>query len=225
METGSSAWAKEAKAVFRKEVVAELRFRHGLTSSIMMALLTVVAIAFATYGQPLAAGHHAGLIWVALLFGSFAALGRGFIQEEETGTADLLRSIVSGTGAFWGKWFYHALLFTVIASVSLPVYYLLLIPVVASPMALVAVFLVGGASLVSALTFCGALVARSSAKGMLLAVSAFPILLPWTIMAIAATKAALLGDNSWTAIQGLIGYSLAQCGAASLLLDRIWSEK
>lgn len=198
--------------------------RQGLTAALLMAVVTVVALGFASLGAGLSVGLQAGLFWIALLFGLFNALARGFIVEEETGTADLLRVGATPSCVYWGKWLFHLSLYGLLSLIVVPLFYLFLKPASGSGWSLFAMWLLGGLSLVTAMTFCGALVARTTVRGVLLAAVTFPLLLPMVLMAIAGTKQALLGQNVLDAIQGLLGYGLTLSAGASWIFDKIWRE-
>jgi heme exporter protein B len=198
--------------------------RQGLTASLLMAVVTVVALGFAGLGTSLSEGLQAGLFWIALLFGLFSALARGFIVEEETGTADLLRVGATPTCVYWGKWLFHLSLYSLLSVVVVPLFHLFLKPPVGNVWGLFSMWLLGGLSLVTAMSFCGALVARTTVRGALLAALTFPILLPMVLMAIAGTKQALLGQSVQDALQGLFGYGLTLSAGASWVFEKIWKE-
>jgi ABC-type transport system involved in cytochrome c biogenesis permease component len=123
-----SNWAREALAIWRKDLRQEWRLRQGMVAALLMGVATVVGVGFAALGQTLSVGLQAGLFWVAVLFGMFPALARGFIVEEETGTADLLRLAARPISVFWGKWLFHATLYALLSAVLVPLYALLVAP-------------------------------------------------------------------------------------------------
>lgn len=219
-----SSWARETLAILRKDTLQEWRSRQGLTSAVLMAVVTVVALGFASLGQNLNEGLQAGLLWVALLFGMSGALARGFLVEEETGTADLLRVGATPSAVYAGKWLFHGSLFLVLSAIILPLHALFLKPDAVSALGLGLMWSAGGLSLVSALTFCGALVARTAVKGALLAALAFPVLLPMMLMAVSGTKTAFEGESVWGALQGLWGYGLMLTAGGPWIFERFWRE-
>lgn len=219
-----SAWGRETLAIWRKDLILEWRMRQGLTAALLMAVVTVAALGFASLGAGLSEGLQAGLLWIALLFGLFSALARGFIVEEETGTADLLRVGATPSCVYWGKWLFHLSLYGLLSLIVVPLFYLFLKPASGNGLGLLTMWLLGGLSLVTAMTFCGALVARTTVRGALLAALTFPVLLPMVLMAIAGTKQALLGQGVQDAVQGLLGYGLTLSAGASWIFDKIWRE-
>ncbi len=215
---------RESVAIWRKDLLQEWRLRQGIVASLLMGVVTVVGIGFAVLGERLESGVQAGLFWLALLFGLFPALARGFITEEETGTADLLRVGPRPSAVFWGKWLFHATLYLIISLVLLPLYAIMIAPPMGNLLGMLLLWLLGGFCLVSVLTLCGALVARTALRGPLLAVLTFPLLLPLLLMLIAGTKAALLNQSVWGALQGVLGYALMMSAGAAWVFERIWRE-
>jgi ABC-type transport system involved in cytochrome c biogenesis permease component len=174
-------------------------------------------------GQTLSVGLQAGLFWVAVLFGMFPALARGFIVEEETGTADCcvwrrapsassgqvavprdaVRAAECGAGSAvraagravgWG-----------VGRVA-------------------AVVAGGGFCLTTVLTLCGALVAQTAVRGALLAGLTFPLLLPLLLILIAGTRQALEGAFPAEPLQGVFGYALALSAGGAWVFEKVWRE-
>ncbi len=198
--------------------------RQGIVASLLMGVATVVGIGFAALGQTLSAGLQAGLFWTALLFGLFPALARGFIVEEETGTADLLRIGARPASIFWGKWLFHATLYALLSVVLVPLYALLVAPPRGHALGWLLLWLGGGFCLTSILTLCGALVAQTTVRGALLAGLTFPLLLPLILILIAGTRQALEGALPAEPLQGIFGYALALSAGGAWVFEKVWQE-
>jgi len=205
-------------------MLQEWRLRQGIVASLLMGVVTVVGVGFAVLGEALEAGLQAGLFWIALLFGLFPALARGFITEEETGTADLLRVGARPSAVFWGKWLFHATLYLLLSIVLIPLYALMIASLRGDLFGWLILWGLGGFCLVSVLTLCGALVARTAIRGALLAVLTFPLLLPLLLLLIAGTKAALQGQSLWGVVQGVLGYAMMMSAGAAWVFERVWRE-
>ncbi|MDW8051131.1 MAG: heme exporter protein CcmB [Armatimonadota bacterium] len=218
------SWVREVVAIWRKDLVQEWRLRQGIVASLLMGVATVVGVGFAALGQTLSAGLQAGLFWVALLFGLFPALARGFIVEEETGTADLLRVGARPVSVFWGKWLFHATLYLLLSAVLVPLYALLVAPLKGNLLSWLLLWLGGGFCLTSVLTLCGALTAQAATRGALLAGLSFPLLLPLVLILIAGTRQALEGSFPAEPLQGIFGYALALSAGGAWVFERVWQE-
>ncbi len=219
-----SSWAREVRAIWLKDLRQEWRLRQGVVASLLMGVATVVGIGFAALGQTLSAGLQAGLFWTAVLFGMFPALARGFIVEEETGTADLLRVAARPPSVFWGKWLFHATLYGLLSGVLVPLYALLVAPISGHFGGWLLLWLGGGFCLTSVLTLCGALVAQTTVRGALLAGITFPLLLPLMLMLIGGTRQAIEGVFPAEPLQGVFGYALALSAGGAWVFEKVWRE-
>lgn len=195
-----------------------------MLASLLMGIATVVGIGFAALGQTLSPGLQAGLFWVAILFGMFPALARGFIVEEETGTADLLRVAARPASVFWGKWLFHATLYLCLSAILVPLYALLVAPLTGRWDAWLLLWLGGGFCLTSVLTLCGAFVAQTAVRGALLAGLTFPLLLPLILMLIAGSRQAIEGLFPAEPLQGVFGYALAFSAGGAWIFEKVWRE-
>jgi heme exporter protein B len=225
-----SNWVREALAVWRKDITAEWRSRHGVLTALLFGVMTVIALGLATStssGQ-LSADVQSGLLWVALLFTGITALARGFLIEEEQSTADSLRLAAAPTAVYFGKLGFHLTLLTVLGIVIIPLFILLLGVKPANWGLFLLILLLGGLCLTVGITTCGALVAKANSRGTLLAVIAFPILIPQIALAVTGTKAALIGgielSYAWSSIGGLLAYLIALTALSPLIFRFIWRE-
>ncbi|MCS7209114.1 MAG: heme exporter protein CcmB [Fimbriimonadales bacterium] len=222
--TSRWSWAREVLAIWRKDLRQEWRQRQGLTASLLMGVATVVGVGFAALGQALSSGLQAGLFWVALLFGMLPALARGFIAEEEAGTADLLRVAARPASVFWGKWLFHATLYGLLSGVLIPLYGLLVAPLAGRWESWLLLWLGGGFCMTSVLTLCSALAAQTAVRGALLAGLTFPLLLPLMLLLIAGTRQTIEGVFPAEPLQGVFGYALALGAGGAWVFERIWRE-
>ncbi|MCS6950763.1 MAG: heme exporter protein CcmB, partial [bacterium] len=184
-ESRSSSWAGEALAVFAKDWLLELRTRVALGAVVLFAVTSVVAAGIALAPPSgVATEVKAALLWVVLFFAAVAGLSRTFVVEEETRTADALRLAVSPAGVFVGKLLFNVALMWALCLVVVPLYLLLLEAPVRYLSLLTTVVLLGSGALACATTAVGAIVARSTMRGALFGVLAFPVALPPMLVSI-----------------------------------------
>ena len=222
----NSTWAAETLAVFRKEIVSELRGKHGLYTSLLFAVMTVSALGMAAARSTPSATLAAGMFWVALLFAAIVGVSRTFIIEEEQGTGDLLRLWANPEPVFWGKTLYNLMLIAVVALVVLPLY-MLFVGVSVSQWALLLAALVSGcAALATAIGLCGALVSRSKSSAALAGVISIPVLLPVVLLGVGALRIAFgeIGSQGWTSVAGLAGLALAFAAVGPYLYAAVWKQ-
>lgn len=223
-------WARCAWAVFRKEVQAERRTRYALGTTLLFALMTLVAVSAALSAAPVSSDVKAALLWIVLLFAGLSGLSRVFVREEEAGTAPLLRLSAPATAVYAGKWLFNIALLFVVEIVAAPLFLIVLPPAVVNFGLLFGVLFLGGLGLASASTFVAALIAQaSSGKSALFFVVAFPILMPLLFIAAQATRGAFSGlaayqHQGWNDVGLLATYSLVMTTASFLLFEHIWHD-
>lgn len=220
-------WGAEIRAVYLKELRGELRSKSGIAISGLFGAFSVIAIAFATAGVKLNATTAAALFWIVLLFTSMIALPRTFTIEEELGTGDLLRLVARPHSVFWGKMLFN-LTQLLIASVLLATLFFLLARVEVVSLGLLLISLVGSClTLAGGVTLCGALVAQASNRNALAAVISMPLLLPLTVVGIAALRVAFGEVGATTGMRnalGLICYGVLSVTVGPYLYAQVWKE-
>lgn len=224
MATRRYPWLRPALAVLGKDMRAEFRSRYAYSALLMFAVTTLLTVGFAVGGVGLEVDLAAALLWVIIFFSAMAGLSRTFVQEEESGTALALRVAADPVPVFLGKYLFNLVLLVSMAVVLVPLYLVLLNVVVARVDALLAVLLVGLPGLAGTSTLLAALVAKASAKGTLMTVLAFPVLLPLLLGATGATRGALGGGSiAWEL--WLMFFHQGMTMTTSLYLFRyVWDE-
>jgi heme exporter protein B len=223
----SSSWRAEIAAVLVKELRSESRSRSALMTVGLFGVVSVVALALATFGRTITPGVAAGLLWVALLFSAIIALPRAFVAEEEQGTGDLLRLVARPHAIFWGKALYN-LLQMLLAALLLSVLFFTLTGVEVSAAGLYAVCLLSGsAALAGAVTLSGALVAQAANRSALVGAIALPLLLPLMFLAVQGLSAAIEGPGPMygagvQAAVGLAGYAVVAFAVSPYLFAAVW---
>ncbi len=98
-------FARQAFAIFRKDVTSELREGHHLLSIILFGLLLLLLFSFALSVDPdLMRKMSSGLFWLAILFSSILSLGHSFRKETEEGQWEgLLLLGIEPKALFLGK--------------------------------------------------------------------------------------------------------------------------
>ena len=222
-----NSWLSEVGAVFRKEILSELRSKSGLITSGLFGIVSVVAIAFATWSVKITPTVGAGLFWITLLFSSMISLPRAFTIEEELGTGDLLRLMARPHAVFWGKVLFNLILIAVTAVVLGTLFFLFAQIHVGSIPVLVLSLLGACLSLGGGVTLSGALVAQAANRGALSAAIALPLLLPLTALGVAALKVAF-GDPAVTAgtqaAVGLVCYGVVSVAIGPYLFALVWKS-
>lgn len=224
-------WFAGTWAVFLKDVRLELRTRYGLNALAMFVAssLFLTAVSFGQLGpEPRLA---AALIWIVIVFAAAVGLGRAFVSEHERGTSLLLRLHLAPGAVYTGKLLFNVVLVGAMNLLALLGFLLILgLRVVAADL-LGLTLVLGSIGLAGAMTLLSAIVARAGAGGPLLAVLAFPVLIPLLLSVARTTHRALLvgpGPNPWLAsvddLVALFAYAGAVITASALLFEYVWRD-
>ena len=227
-------WAREAWAVFQKEMATEWRTRVALSGTLLFAVCSLTLLALSLQGDGggrVRPGVAAALLWILILFTASVGLGRAFAQEEERGTALALRLSARATVVWTGKWGANVALLGLLVLVATPILLAMLQTKLANPALLFCVLVFGILGMASVFTTTGALVAQASARSGLLPALSFPVLVPLLLAGVHGTRAALGVGNAGGAfapgagdVQVLISYAVVATAASLLLFDFVWND-
>lgn len=219
-----STWASQAWAVFRKDVVVELRTRVNLNAMLFFAGTMLLIFSFALGPDParlrVAA---AGLLWLAFIFAGLLAFGRSYQLETENNAFEGLLLIAENRSAIYaGKVCGTAAVMLFIEAVILPLMAILFnIDLWRSIPALFLIGVLGtlGFSAIGALY--GALTMALRAREVLLPLLMLPVTVPVLLGAVKATSYVLAGQRQdlglW--IEVLIAFDIVFITAGLLLYD------
>lgn len=220
-------WFSGAIAVFKKDLLLEMRHRYALNTLVLFALSSLLIVAFSIGSASLDAGLRAVLLWIIILFSAVAGLAHAFISEEERGTVLLLQLNALPSSVYVGKLLFNLLLTTVMNVVTAVAFAFVIGMSSANLPGLAVILLLGAIGLAGATTLLSAIIARASNKGPLFAVLSFPILVPLLLTVIEGTEASFGGAGPaslLTEIATLTGYAGVVITASVLLFEYIWRE-
>lgn len=215
-------------AVIDKDIRSEMRTRFGVTSLLLFVVTCVVLVVFSVADEAIPRPLAAAVLWVVMFFTAMTGLGRGFVSEEERGTALLLRLSATSTSVFMGKLIVNVIQ-AVLANLLAAMLFLFFLPKlqVGNTMLFLIVVVVGSMGLASALTVVSAIVAKAGTKSALLPVLSFPVLLPLVLPGTNAMLMAFAGFDVAEAAGDLV-LMMAHTGIVSvvawLVFDHIWCE-
>jgi heme exporter protein B len=225
LATVKSTLLHKSWVIFRKDVRLELRTRYSINAFLLFAVTTLIVISFSVGPGALTNKILSALLWVIIFFASMSGLSHVFVREEEQQTADTLKLVAPPTAIFLGKWFFNVTLLFGLELIIVPLYLVFMDITVNNFLIFLTVTIAGSAGLSTVATVIAAIISRSSAKGALFAVLAFPITLPVLVSAIHGTLLALQGNPYFdciTDLQVLFSFSCAIFIASILLFEYIW---
>jgi heme exporter protein B len=221
-------WLYGTWAVFEKDLRLELRSRYAVSTLLMFVVAALLLVLFAIGQSPVSSRVEAALLWVVILFAAALGLGRSFIAEEERGTVLLLQLNTRGSMVYAGKLLFNYLLILTAGLVALGALLLMLGVVVAEPLLLLAVLLLGTLGLAGTTTLLAALIARAANQGPLLPVLLFPLLVPLLLSVVSATRESLPNGLGWAGARDelttLVGFTGVVITVSVLLFDYVWNE-
>ncbi len=238
-----SSFAREAAALFRKDLRAEMRTKVAVSSVGLFTLCALMLIALATstlkdtitingLGQKLPSWDDASrfaMLWVLLCFAAFAGLAHSFVHEEETGTTTALRLCMSPEAVYAGKLLYNFVLVTAISLVATPLYMLAVdLPPGQKPLVFVLTMLSGCVGLSASATFVAALAAKSRGTGALYGALGLPMLLVFLVLLLNAARTVYLIDAPFLivfkAVGGLLSFGIFLIALSAVTFHFVWED-
>lgn len=200
-----------------KDLRRELRSKESLLAGLLLVALAFLATLFADPDPD--PRTVAALLWTPLLFATVALLGRGFANEFDRGTIQLLRSAPVPLGWHgWSRTLTHLLVAALVTAASLAAVAGLFGAPIRAPLVLALALATLGLAVVGTLT--SAIAAQARTREVLLPVLLVPVAAPLLQAGIRATIDALAGATVAqleVPLLLLAGYDLAALGVAALL--------
>lgn len=221
---------RHALAIAGKDLRIEMRVREVVPTMTLFAALVAILSSISLYVDEETGRRVApGVLWITIAFSGTLGLSRSWGREREEGALRaLLLSRASAASIFLGKGL-GALVFVLITEcVVAPLIALLLhAPVFDHLGGFALLVLLGTVGFVAAGTLFGALVARTRARDLTLAVVLYPLVSPALLCGAVATRdllggATLVQLGDW--IKMLLIFDLVFLGGGVLLLDVLLSE-
>jgi heme exporter protein B len=183
-------------ALLWKDLVLEARSRETLPALFVLGLLVLVVFQFALALRPEeSARFGAGILWVGVVFAAVLALGRTFLLERENACIEgLLTSPLDRGTIFLAKLAVNVILLVAFEALLLPVFSVMYgVSLLANPIALVAVILLGTIGLAAVGTLFALAAIGTRAREMVLPLLVLPLQIPLLIAAVQATQLVLGG--------------------------------
>lgn len=215
-------------AVVAKDVRSEVRTRYGITSLGLFVVTAVTLVVFAVAEEPLSRPLTAGILWVIMFYSAMTGLGRGFISEEERGTALFLRLHSPLTLLFVGKLTVNVLLAVMTSTAALLLMMIFFGSMVVGSWSVVyATVLLGSIGMASVMSIVSAIVAKAGTRNPILPVLSFPMLVPLVMNGVNAMTLGLAGFSMQEASGDLwlmFAYTGMVIVVSVLVFPVVWDE-
>ncbi len=202
-----SPFIRCAIAIISKDLRAEARARELLSLMALFALLSLLVFSFALELDKGAREEAvSGVYWVTLIFASLLGFNRSMAQERDNGNLDaLLLAPVSRAAIFVGKLLGNFLFTMIVGLVMLPLMTLLYgLNLLDGWIMLTAALGIFGFATIG--TLLATLTVQTRAREALLPIAMLPIVLPFLLTAVRATKGILSGApaSEWQSPLGML---------------------
>ncbi len=182
---------KKIWAIFRKDVLIELRTKDSLNSMLFFGVVVLVIFNFALESLRDSMRSAApGILWAAFAFSGTLGLNRMFAAEKENGCLQGLLMIPVDRGVIYLGKMLAATVFMLIAEVIIFVFSLVFfnLTIWTEIPYLALVFLIGTLGFTAVGTLLSAIAVNTKMREVLLPLILFPVILPVLINAVEATN-------------------------------------
>ena len=230
MQTESSTYLNEAKAIYLRDMRSEFRTRYAMNAILMFAFTTLIAVSFSLGSYRIADSDksflYAALLWIILVFSALSGLARSFVKEEEAHTTDILKLSARPQAIFLGKLFFNLTLLTTLEILIVPTFVVLMGFKIENPLYFISIIVIGGFGLSAGTTIVAAMIARARARGALFSALSFPLLFPLMITSIKGSEKAAINLNitGWHEVKIATAYLIIMVTISLFLFPVVWEE-
>ena len=190
--------AGQASVIARKDLVIEVRGRHALGTLLPFAATVLIAFGFAFGpGRDVLDRVAPGLLWMAVLFSAVIASRRAYQVETEDGALEgLLLAPIDKAAVFLGKAAAVTLELLALVLAVLVLVVLLFDLSVASPLLMIAAFVLGVVGLAAVGSLFGVVAESARTREAIFPMLVLPLVAPVLIAGVRATDLAASGRSS-----------------------------
>jgi heme exporter protein B len=212
-------------SLLKHELKLELKNKNNLFSLIIYSLSSIY-ITYLCFRQNIDGATWNALYWIILLFAATNAVVKSFLADSK-GLQLYYLTLLPPRPVILSKTIYNFLLLVLIGIVNFITYRLLFGTIIADSFQFLVGLLLGSFGLSTVLTLMAGLVSRVNNSTALIAILAFPLLLPLLIIIIQFSNEAIQG-NEWaynnTNLILLLSLDVIIFALSYLLFPYLWHE-
>ena len=212
-------------ALIRKEASLEWRQKTAF-GGVMLYLVSTVFVCYLSFSGMIPDRTWNALFWIIMLFASFNAILKGFIQEG-SGRLVWYYTLVPAQVLLNAKIIYNALVMVVLSLLGWLVFVVFMGDPIQNHSLFFTGMLLGISGLSAVLTMVSAIAGKARNNFTLMGVLSFPLVLPQILVLIRVSGAAIQGEALLSHWQGLLVLLLLTglgIVLANLLFPYIWRE-
>ena len=215
----------QVKTLVHKDLILEWRSKYAINSILLYVLSTVFVCyqAFKSVDDTLVWN---ALFWIILLFASINAISRSFVQESQYRQL-YYYSIVSPKAIILSKIIYNTLLMVFLSVVAYVIYSLIFKNPVGDPLLYFIAVLLGSISFATVFTMVSGISSKTGNNSTIMAILAFPVIIPLLIVLIKLSQNALQGLEraiSYREIGLLLAINIITITISLLLFPYLWRD-
>jgi heme exporter protein B len=216
---------KEISTLIQKEILLEWRQRYAL-GGMFLYVITTVFICFLSFKNVIDAHAWNALFWIIVLFASVNASAKSFLQESK-GRLLYYYTISSPQAFILSKIIYNAVLMLILSVACFSFYSLFMGNMVENLPLFFLIVVLGSVGISSLLTMISAIASKANNNFTIMAILAFPIIMPILITVIKLSQNAINGtDFSYNLKYFAVLFSLDVITAilSYLLFPYLWKD-
>lgn len=184
---------KEISALIQKEILLEWRQRYAL-GGMFLYVVTTVFVCFLSFKNIIDTNAWNALFWIIILFASVNASAKSFLQESK-GRLLYYYTLSSPQAFILSKIIYNAILMLVLSLTCFAFYSLFMGNIVENLPLFGLIVVLGSMGISSLLTMISAIASKANNNFTIMAILAFPIIMPIMITIINLSKHVIDGTD------------------------------
>jgi heme exporter protein B len=181
---------KKLKALLVKDYLIDLRQKYPI-AGILLYIFATIYISYLAFSQSINATTWNAAFWVILLFISVTSIAKGFNQEENRSAYYFF--LAKPSTILFAKLIYHSIYQTILVFITFFLFQLLLGDFISNSLLFFINLCLGNLGIAVAFTLISSLAAKADNQSNMMAVLAFPAIIPVLILSVSNSRKIILG--------------------------------
>ena len=216
---------KEVKTLVHKDLILEWRSKHAI-NSIFLYVVSTVFVCYQAFKTVDDTSMWNALFWIILLFASINAISRSFVQESQYRQL-YYYSITGPKAIILSKIIYNTILMVFLSLIAYFTYSVIFKNPVGDGLLYFVAVLLGSISFATVFTMVSGISSKTGNNSTIMAILAFPVIIPLLIVLIKLSNNALQGLDrgiSFGEIAVLLAINVITITISLLLFPYLWRD-